>query len=200
MGWSLMEHFVLWAALAHPVETYAQITVRVYNYATVSPDILTSVKNEASLIFQQAGIDTSWLDCRRALPTSSVPRQCQEPLGPTDLVLRIVLEPKSDGDRMAFSGLGFAFATKEGSTLATLFYDRVQQLAKQGISSVAQILGHAAAHEIGHLLLATMKHFPTGIMRANWEQEDFWRMAKGALLFTREQSQLMRAEISRRAR
>ena len=66
MGWSLMGHFVLWAALAHPVETYAQITVRVYNYATVSPDTLTSVKNEASLIFQQAGIDTSWLDCRRA--------------------------------------------------------------------------------------------------------------------------------------
>ena len=63
--------------------------------------------------------------------------------------------------------------------MATLFYNRVQQLAKQGISSVAQILGHAAAHEIGHLLLATMKHFPTGIMRANWEQEDFWRMAKG---------------------
>ena len=103
MGWSLMGHFVLWAALAHPVETYAQITVRVYNYATVSPDILTSVKNEASLIFQQAGIDTSWLDCRLTLPTSSVPRQCQEPLGPTDLVLRIVLEPKSDGDRMALA-------------------------------------------------------------------------------------------------
>ena len=101
---------------------------------------------------------------------------------------------------MALSGLGFAFATKEGSTLATLFYNRVQQLAKQGISSVAQILGHAAAHEIGHLLLATMKHFPTGIMRANWEQEEFWRMAKGTLLFTPEQSQLMRAEVIRRAK
>ena len=84
--------------------------------------------------------------------------------------------------------------------MATLFYNRIQQLAKQGISSAAQILAHAAAHEIGHLLLATMQHFPTGIMRANWEQEDFWRMAKGTLLFTREQSQLMRAEVIRRAR
>ena len=121
-------------------------------------------------------------------------------MGPTDVVLRIVLEPKSDGDPRVPSGLGFAFATKEGSTLATLFYDRVQQLAKQGISSVAQILGHAAAHEIGHLLLATMKHFPTGIMRANWGQEDFWRMAKGTLLFTPEQSQLMHAEILKRAK
>src|SRR4030095_1652878 len=101
MGWSLMGHFILWAALAHPVESYAQITVRVYNYTTVSPDTLTSVKNEASLIFQKERIDTSWLDCRRALPNSPVPQQCQEPLGPTDVVLRIVLEPKSDGDRMA---------------------------------------------------------------------------------------------------
>ena len=66
MGWSLMGYFVLWADLAHPVETFAKITVQVYNYATVSPDTLTSVKNEASLIFQQAGINTSWLDCRRA--------------------------------------------------------------------------------------------------------------------------------------
>jgi hypothetical protein len=99
------------SALAHhPVESYTQITVRVYNYATVSPDTLTSVKNGASLIFQQAGIDTSWLDCRRALSNSPVPQQCQEPSGPTDVVLRIVLEPKSDGDRMALSGLGFAFA------------------------------------------------------------------------------------------
>jgi hypothetical protein len=94
----------------HPVESYTQITVRVYNYATVSPDTLSSVKNGASLIFQQAGIDTSWLDCRRALSNSPVPQQCQEPSGPTDVVLRIVLEPKSDGDRMALSGLGFAFA------------------------------------------------------------------------------------------
>jgi hypothetical protein len=174
--------------------------VRVYNYATVSPDILTSVKNEASLIFQQAGIDTSWLDCRRALPNSPVPQQCQEPLGPTDVVLRIVLEPKPVGDGLAPSGLGFAFATREGSTLATLFYNRIQQLAKQGISSAAQILAHAAAHEIGHLLLATMQHFPIGIMRANWEQEDLWRMAKGTLLFTPEQSQLMRTEILKRAK
>jgi hypothetical protein len=44
------------------------------------------------------------------LSNSPAPQQCQEPSGPTDVVLRIVLEPKSDGDRMALSGLGFAFA------------------------------------------------------------------------------------------
>ena len=109
MSWSLTGHFVLLAvcalvgsdvtnsALAYTSESSPQIIVRVYDYATVSPETLTSVKNGASLIFQQAGIDTSWLDCRRALSNSPVPQQCQEPSGPTDVVLRIVLEPKSDG-------------------------------------------------------------------------------------------------------
>ena len=145
------------------------------------------MENEASLILQQAGILALWLDCHGS------PVQCQQPLAPTDLVLRIVIEP--EGGRRSVGGLGFAFATKEGGTLATLFYSRIQRLAEERIASTSQILGHAAAHEIGHLLLSTMTHSPKGIMRANWEREDLGRIAKGTLCFTPEQSQLMGADV-----
>ena len=34
------------------------------------------------------------------------------------------------------------------------------------------ILGHAAAHEIGHLLLGSNSHSPFGLMRARWSGQD----------------------------
>ena len=41
------------------------------------------------------------------------------------------------------------------------------------------ILGHAVAHEIGHLLLRTMTHSTTGLMCALWDREDLKR-ARGS--------------------
>ncbi|MEO5822443.1 MAG: hypothetical protein ABIT71_18195 [Vicinamibacteraceae bacterium] len=34
---------------------------------------------------------------------------------------------------------------------------------------VALILGRVTAHEIGHLLLGTNSHAPTGLMQATWD-------------------------------
>ena len=50
------------------------------------------------------------------------------------------------------------------------------------------ILGHTAAHEIGHMLLPR-GHSSQGIMRARLRKTDWERAAKGTLLFTRQQSE-----------
>jgi hypothetical protein len=52
------------------------------------------------------------------------------------------------------------------------------------------------AHELGHLLLGTNSHSPTGLMRADWRTKDLTDMAQGGLVFSNEQAQKMKAELS----
>jgi len=56
------------------------------------------------------------------------------------------------------------------------------------------VLGHAMAHEIGHLLLP-YGHSPTGLMRAEWEAKDLRLAANRQLNFTSEQAELMRGRL-----
>jgi hypothetical protein len=60
------------------------------------------------------------------------------------------------------------------------------------------ILGHVIAHEMGHALLNTDKHTDTGIMRAIWDMDDLFEGARGRLVFTPNQTEVMRTEVARR--
>jgi hypothetical protein len=82
--------------------------------------------------------------------------------------------------------------------MASVFHDRVKQLAEGGMVSHCQALGHAMAHEIGHLLLGTAEHTSRGIMRARWEREDLRDAARRCLVFDAQQAQRLRAEVRRR--
>ena len=89
--------------------------------------------------------------------------------------------------------------TKEGGMFATVYLNRVDELFKLRIACRAQILGHAAAHEIGHLLLGEGSHAPSGIMKAWWERKDLENMNRGWLAFTARQAEQARASVSGRA-
>jgi hypothetical protein len=64
--------------------------------------------------------------------------------------------------------------------------------------SKGQILGHAIAHEIGHLLLNQQVHSAHGIMRGEWSLEDFRDVTYGKFLFTPPQAEFLRADARRR--
>src|SRR5262249_44633249 len=59
----------------------------------------------------------------------------------------------------------------------------------------ALLLGHVIAHEIGHLLLGENAHYPSGLMKIKWNQNDLQRMVQGDLLFTAQQSQRIRNNV-----
>ena len=46
--------------------------------------------------------------------------------------------------------------------------DRIGQTAWQYLASFDRGLGHAMAHEVGHLLLGAHSHAPAGLMTAHW--------------------------------
>ena len=60
-----------------------------------------------------------------------------------------------------------------------------------------ELLGHAAAHEIGHLLLGSTGHSPAGIMRASWEVKDLWHLPHSGLIFLPRQLSSIRTAMVR---
>lgn len=178
----------------------ARITVLVFNYAELSHETFAQSQIEASRIFARAAVAVEWLGCRFSAADAIRPAACEEPLGPTDFVVRIL--PRRMEMRQAFrQSLGITVLPAEGArgSMASVFYERVEELAKNGLASRSQVLGHAVAHEIGHLLLRSGAHAHIGIMRAYWDRQELREAAQRSLLFTPEQSERVRAEVRERS-
>jgi hypothetical protein len=62
-----------------------------------------------------------------------------------------------------------------GGTLATVYIDRVEWMAKQTSTDPRALLGRAIAHELGHLLMPTSGHSTRGLMRAIWSGAELRR-------------------------
>ena len=202
----------VWARQAEPGLT---LTLKIYNYAPTSEETLIQAEKNVKRIFRKLGVDIEWLEV-------SVPPQGKKAVSrKSELLeqdpspqLRILVFSRSMAERLGRSqdALGYAAPALEGqpTNLAYVFYHRVNQLAENllrtgssGTHSRVQILAHAIAHEIGHLLLpfdADSLHSPTGIMRAGWDQKDLHSLSRGQLTFTPQQGELIRTEVVRRRR
>jgi len=97
------------------------------------------------------------------------------------------------------NALGFAVAHRGDSKYASVFRGRVlAMVGRGGPCSEAELLGHAMARELGHLLLGTSAHSRYGLMAARWRATDLDRAAVGGLLFSPAEAAIMRAEAVRR--
>ena len=188
------------AQTGNPESGRKRITLRIYNYAQVLPAELTRAEQVAVGIFHKAGIETEWLDC--PLSTAELDRfpACQQPLTPSQFVLRLLGQPLAGRSVTHREDMGSALACQEeqAGCSAYLFYQFVRDWATRGDASASQILGHAMAHEVGHLLLGPNTHSRTGIMRGDWSMHDLAAMARTFLYFTPAQSERLQREVSSR--
>jgi len=203
---SLILSFILMARLTGSAKTLSlledktgpslRLNVRVFNYAQVTPEIWSLAQEVAARILYRTGIETHWLKCSLSSEGKLIPEVCEQPAEPSDLVLRLV--PVSAATRAQFGDgtLGIAAQPEKGTPgTASVFYSRAVQLARGGAASVSVILGHAAAHEIGHLLLGSNSHSPLGLMRARWSRQDLQNATVGSLHLTPEQAEAVRARV-----
>ncbi len=163
------------------------ITVLVDNYSQAAPGVLTAAEYEA-------GLQTVWLDCPLRALAPAPPGFCQKAPEATDLRLRILSAPI----RNTFQDSVFGFTVH--SVLASVYYEYAVLRAKSDDAEfeVPIILGCVIAHELGHLLLGSNGHSRTGIMEPRWEPKQVRQLMMGRLLFTPEQSKLMRAQARTR--
>ena len=188
-------------SVSRTVTSGAKITVRAFKYTPISPETWEAAQNVATRIFDRTGIATVWMDCSLTSDGQHLIPDCALPATPTDIILRLV--PTSLATRAHFGDatLGIAAPSEKNTTAsASVFCDRVEKLSKGGRASLAVIFGHAAAHEIGHLLLGSNSHSPLGLMRGSWSRQDLQRATGGELLFTASQALLIRQEVYSRGR
>jgi hypothetical protein len=172
---------------------YAQVTVRIYNAASVPYKTLDDAEQQAGYIFRAAGVPIGVVNCAAADSGKSVEKICPLTLAPDDLVVRLIPRGKSSSETF-----GMAFLPAEGQgRYADVFYGPVLDLRQSFSGRVpldeGRLLGHLIAHEVGHLLLGSNSHSSGGIMAARWHTFELASLAAGKLLFTPEQSQKLRA-------
>lgn len=192
-GAGLTGCFLLWTATGIAVsQELPHITVLINDSANVAAPLLKEARAETSRVFHEAGIEIEWKDC-----TSTVlVEQCLFTSTRDSFLLHIV----PDGKTSKESVFGEAFLGADGTgKYVDVFFDRIQEASRTFGTNKGRLLGTVSAHELGHLLLGTHAHTHTGIMEPVWEQETLRRMAMGTLLFTQDQSALMKTRVGRSA-
>jgi hypothetical protein len=167
------------------------ITVAVVDTANMATPTRIAAEREAGRIIERAGIHVTWHD---------LASENRMDLESDAIVIRIVERANSANPNM----LGEAFVpASDRATYATVSFDRVRHLVQDSVrngagTSVAAVLGHVIAHEIGHLLLGTNSHSKSGVMTAVWQVEELRSIAKRGFNFRPNEAAMMRAEVARR--
>ena len=162
----------------------ATIFIRSYNNFGVPAPDLAVAREHARAILQEAGVDVVWIDCwaggrREAVATVD---RCEEPVG-SAIVLR--LQKTRETDRSRFVSMGFSLVGIPGAApfLATVYVDRAESVARGAGIDPRRVLGLAIAHEVGHVLLNSNSHAPSGLMRADWSRTELRRQDPAAWHF-----------------
>jgi hypothetical protein len=168
----------------------SKITVLVNDEARVAPAVLLQAEKETARIFRMAGIEIAWVNCNRG----AEPDQCAQFLGSNQFMVHIV----QSGVTRTKCVLGESFLGEDGAgQYADVYFERIQWAQREFDADTAQLLGRVSAHELGHLLLGTHAHTAVGIMQPQWDPKNLRRIDLGVLVFTKEQSRLMKARITR---
>ena len=191
--------FSLFTHSQQTAKSNLEARVMVYKYADVDPEILAKAEKRAESIFQELKVNVVWIDSgdfRRQFHGDS--RKEQEQLDSIDVLLRLVPLSRAALNSKA---MGEALPCQLGkdACIANVFMNRVREKTDVEKMGSDQVLGHAMAHEIGHILLGSDSHSSTGLMKAKWNSDDMKRAGKGDLQFTAEQCQIIRKNLTKLA-
>lgn len=169
------------------------VRVSVFDDAKVGTRVLRDAEREAGRVFRRANIEVIWIQCPQDSTEQTPFGSCTEVSYPAHLHLRIAARPHG----VKQSTVGMSFQSDGRGCYADLFHEPIVVLQEESHVDAAIILGHAMAHELGHLLLGTNSHSRDGLMRAHWEPGDLAQASRGRLLFSAEESTRMRSRFTR---
>jgi hypothetical protein len=184
------------------------LTIHVINSAHVGHQTLVEAEKIADRVYGKAGIEIRWIDASLLTGRTKEDSVAQDPselsLIWLDIIPRGLPEPG-----MHKTAMGLAPGAGPNRDLVYVFYDRINTMARQQMrvrlggtyfrpATLAQILAYTMVHEIGHLLLNLEVHSAKGIMRGDWNLEDLHDIAYEKFVFTSQEAEVIRAEVSRR--
>lgn len=93
--------------------------------------------------------------------------------------------------------LGYALPCAERGMQVTIYADRVETVSGSALAAFHRVLGHALAHEIGHVFLRSCGHDNSGLMKGVWAKSEWQRAAVSILPFTPGQATVMHQQLQR---
>jgi len=164
------------------------VRISVYNDAGLKRGTLLRAEENAVEVFRQAGIEAEWKNCGGGEIVAQLSKTCGEAAYPASLILRIERRPRG----LISEPLGVAYLSENGEgAYCDVFLEPMEELQRLQAVSLDALLGHVAAHEIGHLLLGMHAHSVDGLMRARWSSQSIEELKRGALGFNLRQSATM---------
>jgi hypothetical protein len=167
--------------------TVAIITVLIYNPAAIPSGTLARAQKVAAGILAQAGVALEW---RLARAADALPAPAEVPLH-----LLAARPPRLQHDAGGFAVLQLDPA----NSYAGISYPAVLDTAESSDAPVPTVLGAVLAHEIGHVLLRSGAHSPSGVMSLRMGPREIAAAGRGELRFTAVEALAIRAEAVRRA-
>jgi hypothetical protein len=178
------------------------ITVRVYTFTRVSAGDIATAELVATRIFRRTGVELTWVNCPETSPEAQQNPSCRGLNTPTEIFVRVVADFLENRD-VSQSSMGYALpaAPPDRPYLAGISLVRARKQLLDGCElTLGELLGYGIAHEIGHLLLDTPGHTPSGLMCANWGAGELRLAGRGALSFSTQQKRAIRADVQARLR
>ena len=202
-------------AAAATAEPSLQIQIRVYNYADASESVIAHAKGQTVRLLATAGVGAAWIECSPALDEEMRGAACETPTTPADILIRIL--PKGTRRKVGKKGGALGYALIGGgqapARYANVLFENVELLARErreraaygtpersvsGEKLIGVLLGHAIAHEVGHLLMRTNGHSRRGLMQANWDSATTARAVAGQVRFQPREALKIRQGVRRR--
>jgi hypothetical protein len=175
-----------------------QIVVSVYDFAHIGFKTLTESEQVATRIFTLAGVDAQWttgslsdvktlLNDFSATPTG----RCTAPL---PAVLQVQILSRSPNG-FPVHGLGYSLPCAGRGVQVTIYADRVEAVSRTTLAGFHRVLAYALAHELGHVLLRSSAHEPSGLMKGIWTKADWQRAAVTVIAFAPYDASFIAGEL-----
>ena len=170
----------------------SRLNVAICDETDIPASVLNAAHQHTERIFDRAGVDLVWIRL-------DVRNQCAIPTGARRLFIVTILS-KAPGDWTSPDAMGPTQAS--AFPRAYVFYNTVgiavniMQPPYQRAEGLGLMLGHAIAHELGHLILGN-GHSVTGIMSTQWEYIHWQYIAAGQLLFDDKQAEAIQRRLGK---
>jgi hypothetical protein len=147
---------------------------------STTPWIVAQAERTASMIFNSIGVQIDWHHGARGCRTA--------PVETIHVYLSAGVRETEFPGALAWTRVG------DGTRRIEVFFDRIAGIVEPIV--VPTVLAHTLAHEVGHVLEGINHHSKEGVMKAHWDQHDYWDMAFKPLSFASEDAALIKSRLA----